>query len=1673
MKAPDKKKWISVVLSVMLILVNLQCGIPSADASDILVNGKLQDGSFENMHAFSKDYVQFEPSPTDPWRTTAETNLIELFRENKSTYVSNVYLTPSDGKYAAELNADEESTLYQIVDTEPSSLYEWGLDHGSRTESETMALIIGPNQVYAPSKNWGEGYETSDLNYPNPTLRTGYKYGMDQMMQMVAWLKAIGKIGSTKNNNGLANGGEAIIVYSKKFAAHGGFEDNQDNQPFSLEPSSVYTERWYIWVMTDHNTTEAGATNPWGHYGSNAEKENSESSGIDLSKYYLYPVPSGQSKTIFAFTSVDNSVPPNKTFEDPTYGNFLDNINFKLYRSLSASTTAHGSAVIGSSDGTAEGSGEKNGYAVSVDNHLATFIEDGNTLKVQAKILEEERTEVVFADIYYTEQNLDGNGSSTSFVSARETERWEVSTDDAGNLVYSCILDQINSAVNLHFVFIKKPLLTYDANGGKPYICTPGGEGSEEENVYSFVPMIGEEEVTYVQPFTSHAPEGQNDGWKFMGWKLFDDNGEGGLLPDVHTIACNYQKNSAETQNFVILKEGVFSGSEDTENGIHWKTTGEPVYDGQATGLTLIAQWRWCQTFVPQTDAGNGYLDSELGGIVEITSAADKTEEESSEGVKRYYADASELISVEAYPEDGFYFAGWFDESDRLVSTCPELTYVETKESVNTYYARFAKKFEQRFARQIRTDGTWENLSDEDASVPLLDHTILHESKGTVVSSTASNNADYALKGWYDAQGNRVDDSMLCNGGKTIRYPVDGDAVYYARFEKASVVQFAMQFVDPDGNITDLSASNVYGQLSTTVVTGISGESVSAKIYPSQGYQLIGWFDGPGKDAEQVEETDPSDVRVITPTITEHDNMVYYARLTARTDTVYRVQHYFQNWNNKTDGSFTLVDDLKYFGTTGAEVTPTVTPNLSKPGREGYACITEIKPGRIAANGGLIFRLEYTRTETVLRYDANEPEGCSAEGSIADTAGYAGFAVEVAENTYNINGYLFNGWNTEPDGSGTAYLQGDAYLLKAGEEGSNPNVLFAQWVPDDATQYKVQHIKLDKNGEEKTTPEETVYYGVTGTEVHAVKKVYEGYVLDEERSSATKSGTVKGDGSLTLKLFYVPQETILTYMPNGGTGEAVSSAGVVDEKLKVANGADLFSRPGYTFIGWQTLDNVSYRPGDDYLLTAGEDILLAQWAANTDTVYKVYHYKVSSDGMSRILVTSEEKTGKTGTPVTAEPIAVPGYELKGDFSLNGMSSNPTGIIAGDGSLILTLHYVPAAAKLIYHANGGDGADISISGRGGETVTVADNTFTRQGYSFICWSTADGTIYAPKGSLTFDREEIILYAQWEANKDTPYCVQHYKLNRNGENPKLEKEERKKGTTNDTAEAIPLELCGYTLDAQNESAVKSGVIQADGSLVLKLYYVPNAATLTYKANGGTGEDITENGFVDEMLTVQPGTAFTKSDYQFVGWNTAADGTGESYKPGDRYTLKGDENVLYAQWESKLLPPADNPPSDNPPSDNPPSEPTEPITPAAPETPERPPLIYDGNGGTAGSNGQTTIDGAAGGENTAGENPFEKDGYEFIGWNTKPDGTGKFYPAGSEIPLEDVVEVLYAQWVRVDNPDVALGNREDFDSEKTNDTHIPKTGDDSQSAGWIVLMIAAGIGLLLLAFGKRRIK
>lgn len=246
-KKQQSDKLLTKIFGILLglcLVVWMSIGTVYADNVE---NRKLQNGSFEEGQSWTGSYSQPTQENVPYWNTTAYEGKIELFRQNTGIYVDNVTLIPSAGDYAAELNADEESTLYQNVKTTPFSVYQWGLDHGGRNGTDTMALVIGPKQDVDPSK-------------PN-------KEGRDQLMQMMDWLIVEGHT-SIKESAGL---GEHLIVYSKKFAENGTFEDNEENNAiaFSMTPNSIYTEAWHIWIMSDSRATNG--TNPWGSYGSNVE----------------------------------------------------------------------------------------------------------------------------------------------------------------------------------------------------------------------------------------------------------------------------------------------------------------------------------------------------------------------------------------------------------------------------------------------------------------------------------------------------------------------------------------------------------------------------------------------------------------------------------------------------------------------------------------------------------------------------------------------------------------------------------------------------------------------------------------------------------------------------------------------------------------------------------------------------------------------------------------------------------------------------------------------------------------------------------------------------------------------------------------------------------------------------------------------------------------------------------------------------------------------------------------------------------------------------------------------------------------------------------------------------------------------------------------------------------
>ena len=71
------------------------------------------------------------------------------------------------------------------------------------------------------------------------------------------------------------------------------------------------------------------------------------------------------------------------------------------------------------------------------------------------------------------------------------------------------------------------------------------------------------------------------------------------------------------------------------------------------------------------------------------------------------------------------------------------------------------------------------------------------------------------------------------------------------------------------------------------------------------------------------------------------------------------------------------------------------------------------------------------------------------------------------------------------------------------------------------------------------------------------------------------------------------------------------------------------------------------------------------------------------------------------------------------------------------------------------------------------------------------------------------------------------------------------------------------------------------------------------VTYNANGGTGTmaDSSSPYVTGTTVTVLTNT-FTRSGYEFVKYNTAANGSGQDYNPGSTFSI-GANTTLYAQW------------------------------------------------------------------------------------------------------------------------------------------------------------------------------
>jgi uncharacterized repeat protein (TIGR02543 family) len=155
--------------------------------------------------------------------------------------------------------------------------------------------------------------------------------------------------------------------------------------------------------------------------------------------------------------------------------------------------------------------------------------------------------------------------------------------------------------------------------------------------------------------------------------------------------------------------------------------------------------------------------------------------------------------------------------------------------------------------------------------------------------------------------------------------------------------------------------------------------------------------------------------------------------------------------------------------------------------------------------------------------------------------------------------------------------------------------------------------------------------------------------------------------------------------------------------------------------------------------------IYAQWAANSNTV--TFN---ANDGSGGTPPTQTITTG-VATALTSSPFARTGYTFAGwatnaDGSGTRYTNGQTVTIAA--VLSLYARWTANSNTVTFNANGGSGSMASQNITSGVATNLRTKTFTRTGYTFAGWSTAQNGVqaYSDGQSVTIT-SGLTLWARW--------------------------------------------------------------------------------------------------------------------------------------------------------------------------------------------------------------------------------------------------------------------------------------------------------------------------------------
>ena len=522
--------------------------------------------------------------------------------------------------------------------------------------------------------------------------------------------------------------------------------------------------------------------------------------------------------------------------------------------------------------------------------------------------------------------------------------------------------------------------------------------------------------------------------------------------------------------------------------------------------------------------------------------------------------------------------------------------------------------------------------------------------------------------------------------------------------------------------------------------------------------------------------------------------------------------------------------------------------------------LTDLENGNVTIN---IYAYWIPNTY-VIKYNGNG----STSGSMTDSSCTYDTAFSLSKNTFSRKGYLFCGWNTQSDGKGTPYKDNES-IKNLSSENEKTIILYAQWTPIKYT------VKYDANGGTGEVPADTTH-------------------------TFNEKGTIYPENALAKNAF-----TRKGYKFSGWNASRVKDGKIewyYDNWNWYEEGKNPKSASKYVWTDGGDTHNASDVNGD--ILT-----MHAQWKANTLTInyhndngatWRQYPDDSTIDVSNKDIVQSETVTYDEKYKhyefglIDAGRLTKAGYHLNNGWKINSMDSKTivpdtngsmnsyensgkgvadflgvlTGFEKGDVTVDLypdiaintgTVHYYPNSNEAVakagydqYITNGEFAGSLATTtsfdykttgGSGANTLTDVYTLFERKGYH---QSAAQNWHYgSPDSDVYFHCDEE-------------------------------------------------DLSPYVKDATD--------------VHLKLYanWISNDYTVKFDGNGSTSGNMADvTCKYDESFNLTE-NKFIRNNYEFIGWNTKKDGSGQDYKDKESVKNLTDEDngtvTLYAQWKLK---------------------------------------------------------------------------------------------------------------------------------------------------------------------------